>query len=352
MIMNDRSEEVFAFSKNNLDLIRLFAAVQVVLTHAFTHLKIDSTWQHWMGVLPGVPIFFFISGFLIYRSYVKSGSISIFFSNRFLRLYPALWVCVFVSVILVFIVGFHLPFGKSASHFWLWLVGQLTFFQFYNPEIFRNFGVGVLNGSLWTISVELQFYLLTPIIFFVVSKGRGFFLFFLSLFLVANMTKHNMPFEGILASLYKVSFFPWLGMFLLGAWLSTREDIIQHILRLRFFQIILLFIVVDFFCFKFGLTIGGNDINLISFVCLILFIVKVAYTKPFTSRLLLRNNDISYGVYIYHMPVVNVMIYFGFLGKFYFVLYVMIIVFILAALSWFLVEKPILSLKKRTIRLL
>lgn len=350
--MYDRTDKAFIFSNNNLDLIRLFAAVQVVITHAFAHLNVKTTWQHWMDLFPGVPIFFFISGLLICRSYARSDSLSSFFSNRFLRIYPALWVCLFLSILSLFVVGYLFETHVPILNFGVWVLAQSTFLQFFNPEFLRGFGTGVLNGSLWTITVELQFYLLTPLVFWVMSKRRVFFLIFTTLFLLANILKNVMPIQGVLLKLYLVTFVPWLGMFLLGAWLSIREDIIQLITRLRLIHIILLFVVVDLVCFKLGLVIGGNEINLISFLCLILLIIKVAYTKPFLSRLLLKNNDISYGVYIYHMPVVNVMIYFGLLGKFYFVLYVMIIVFILAALSWFLVEKPILSLKKRTIRLL
>ena len=93
------------------------------------------------------------------------------------------------------------------SQFFLWFVAQSTFFQFFNPDFLRGFGVGVLNGSLWTIALELQFYILTPILFWLVSKNRIFFGLLLVLFLILNMTRDIMPFNGILAKLYSVSFF-------------------------------------------------------------------------------------------------------------------------------------------------
>jgi peptidoglycan/LPS O-acetylase OafA/YrhL len=52
----------------------------------------------------------------------------------------------------------------SAGRFLACLAAQLTIGQFYNPAFLRGFGVGVLNGSLWTIPVELQFYLLLPLL--------------------------------------------------------------------------------------------------------------------------------------------------------------------------------------------
>ena len=52
---------------NNFDLIRLFAALQVLVGHVFVHLKVDgySTLLTIEGYFPGVLMFFTISGFLI-----------------------------------------------------------------------------------------------------------------------------------------------------------------------------------------------------------------------------------------------------------------------------------------------
>ena len=348
--MRSQVEQNFLFARNNLDLVRLFAAFQVVLIHALAHLKVDLPGQKLIGLLPGVPIFFFISAFLIYSSCAKSSSIILYFTNRFLRIYPALWVCLLLSVTLIASLN-YLPHGFLLdSQFFLWFVAQSTFFQFFNPDFLRGFGVGVLNGSLWTIALELQFYILTPILFWLVSKNRIFFGLLLVLFLILNMTRDIMPFNGVLAKLYGVSFFPWFGMFLLGAWISTEEKLIKKLLTIRLHYIILLFIVVDALAYTIGWEIQGNSINTLSFICLILLVIKLAYTKPNLSKSLLVNNDISYGVYIYHMPIVNFAIYMGGSGRMWSVLCVILITYFFAMTSWFLVEKPALSLKKKTIR--
>ncbi len=55
-------------------------------------------------------------------------------------------------------------FVRSTT-FWAWLAGQVSFLQFFNPEQFRGFGIGVANGALWTITVELQFYVFIPLLY-------------------------------------------------------------------------------------------------------------------------------------------------------------------------------------------
>ena len=78
--------------KNNFDLIRLCAALQVAVFHTAVYMDVGSVWVHYLGYFPGVPIFFFISGFLIYQSYnnIRANKLKTFFTNRVLRLYPAL----------------------------------------------------------------------------------------------------------------------------------------------------------------------------------------------------------------------------------------------------------------------
>lgn len=53
-----------------------------------------------------------------------------------------------------------------------WILAQLTLGQAYNPSSFRDIGVGVINGSLWTLTVEIIFYAIVPFIVYLESKPR------------------------------------------------------------------------------------------------------------------------------------------------------------------------------------
>jgi len=138
---------------NNFDLIRLFAALQVVYMHSMNHLKIEgaakSIYEMFMQYFPGVPIFFTVSGFLIFWAYDRNPDLKKYTVNRLLRLYPALYVCLAITIGLL--VTFSSISLLSNTSFYIWLVGQLSIFQFYTPEILRFWGVEplmVLFGPL------------------------------------------------------------------------------------------------------------------------------------------------------------------------------------------------------------
>ena len=64
---------------NNFDLIRLLAALQVVFTHSQHHFELqggilEKIGKHFLFYFPGVPIFFTVSGFLIFWSFERSSN--------------------------------------------------------------------------------------------------------------------------------------------------------------------------------------------------------------------------------------------------------------------------------------
>ena len=161
-------QQTFRF--NNFDLLRLIAAMQVVVLHSIGILQIQPTeltrgFLQFLHLFPGVPVFFFISGFLISKSYESNHKLSEYSQNRVLRLYPGLIACVSLSFILIYISGYMATVDAGMLDWGILYLAKTTFVQFYNPDFMRSYGDGVLNGSLWTITVELQFYFLVPIVY-------------------------------------------------------------------------------------------------------------------------------------------------------------------------------------------
>ena len=94
----------------------------------------------------------------------------------------------------------------------------------------------------------------------------------------------------------------------------------------------------------------GNRIGPIPFLFLAATTFSLAYTKVDLSKKILSHNDISYGVYIYHMPVINLFLFYGagvnsipVLGA------VLVITLVIGWLSWKLIEKPALAMKKHSL---
>jgi len=75
---------------NNFDLIRLLAAAQVAVVHAGEHLgALPPKVIMWLGLFRGVPIFFFVSGFLISQAVDRTTDYKQYAKNRILRVFPA-----------------------------------------------------------------------------------------------------------------------------------------------------------------------------------------------------------------------------------------------------------------------
>jgi peptidoglycan/LPS O-acetylase OafA/YrhL len=348
-----------SFKTNNFDLIRLAAALQVAIYHSCQHLKVfsDSTIITLLHHVPGVPVFFFVSGFLISRSYESNSVLREYALNRAFRIFPALWVCTILSVAAVMATGYLATQEYSRVQFGAWILGQMTFVQFWNPQFMRGFGFGVLNGSLWTITVELQFYVLVPILYRLLGRFGKLgmdraILVLIPCFAAFGVAFHRMHLgheDQFEFKLLYVTFLPWFWMFLVGVWAQRNFEFL-HSLLTRPGRIVVWFLVFVACSWASENLLGsrsGNAIDPLAFLPLAAFVFGCAYTLPKLAERLLRRNDISYGVYIYHLPLVNLAIWLGLGGAVLHVGYVLVGAVTLAILSWVLIERPCLRMKRR-----
>lgn len=346
-----------SFKINNFDLIRLLAALEVVCSHTLRYLKIvppDSIIIQLLNLFPGVPIFFFISGFLISKSWESSPNLKKYTINRVLRIYPALVICTILAMISVACTGYFSANQIGISKVLPWFLAQISIIQFYNPGFMRSYGTGVLNGSLWTIAVELQFYLLTPLLYwlFKLKPNKGILtkLIFITLFfMIFHIIRY--PFlqdfsTHIGYKLFGVSFLPWFYMFLVGVIFQKYFKPIHQLLKGRALPLLALYLPLALLSstyLNFGI---GSGLNPILYLLLASLIFAVAYTKPSLSKKIFNGNDISYGVYIYHIPIVNLFMFHNFYSSGIYLFSILALTIIFAYASWQLIEKPSLNLKK------
>lgn len=295
---------------------------------------------------PGVPAFFFVSGFLIYASY-RNAPGTRYFQNRFLRLYPGL---VFVTLgglaVLVMADGWSV-FHKHAAELFVWFVAQTTIGQAYNPVLFRNIGVGVINGSLWTITVEILFYVCVPIIAWLERRWRftvllltgvSFITYVLGPYLFARAIYGEKTIYNVLALTPLV----WGWMFGIGILAVKHFDIVQRCLKWSLLTAIPLFAMILLDGEGFLLGSSGNRLGLLYFTCYVSMIMWIAFNLPY-FRL---SFDLSYGIYIWHMPIINALLFL----KTDSVSLVCLLTFFFAMISWYLVERPMLRHKQISLK--
>jgi peptidoglycan/LPS O-acetylase OafA/YrhL len=337
------------FGLNNFDLLRILAATQVLIFHTLHILQIDApSWLLPLEHFPGVPIFFVISGYLVSASYEHSNSVIRYFRNRFLRIYPALWFCLILTVIVVAAFGVNFLHVSAVMWFFAQLAGLI-----YTPKFLASFGFGSYNGSLWTIPIELQFYCVLPLAYLLAprasSRNFAFFLLFAVFLMIALLLSQYMPNMGLEAEstnekLLRYSFVPHFFIFLAGVVLQRLSVYNSRLIYGKGFFWSAAYLS---FCYLAPVsTVSSIASRLILAIC----VVSLAYTLPRVADRLLRRNDISYGVYIYHGLILNVMVSLQLSGRMEYLLVVLAGAYAMGYLSWVLVERPFLRKKNRKLR--
>lgn len=136
-----------------LNFLRFLAALGILFVHKFAFLiEVGYIPNLFSFLTPltsygylGVNLFFLISGFVITLS-SEGRSVGQFISARFIRLFPVFWICVSITTLLtIFISSESIPLFQY--------VANLTMM----PQHYG--GYSFIDGSYWTLAVELRFYM-------------------------------------------------------------------------------------------------------------------------------------------------------------------------------------------------
>ncbi|MET4493498.1 acyltransferase [Bradyrhizobium sp. LA7.1] len=341
--------------KNNFDLLRLIAAADVVLQH-ISHIGVIL--PSWVSVsvvsmATGVPIFFIVSGFLVTGSFLKSdGSLTRYFRNRALRIYPGLWVnLLFILSMLVAFGVVHTPtlFASGSVEFWgtMLATGSIILADRAYPfPLYWNDAVKFWpGGALWTIVVELGFYIAIPLLLPAAIRSRRW----AAAISLGGVGIASYVFNSMLmpnSVWFYASPLPHLWILAIGAlarlfWLEIRPAF-----EGKFPIWFAAYLVVHFVSGDQSGPAYFHPGALATMLMLLLAgcVLSFAYTWP--GFINLRRHDISYGVYLHHMPILMLLVALDLRG----LLGVAILVpatAIAAALSWKFVERPALALKRQ-----
>ncbi len=152
--------------------IRAVAALLVVGTHAaYTTGKYTHGYWGLVGARMevGVPIFFVLSGFLLFRPWVKSAatggpspSLSRYARHRVRRIMPAY----VITVLFAYVLYHFRQAGPNPGHTWWGLVRNLTLTQIYcNGYLGKYLHQGLTQ--MWSLAVEAAFYVALPLLAYV-----------------------------------------------------------------------------------------------------------------------------------------------------------------------------------------
>jgi len=295
----------------------------------------------------GVDLFFVISGYIITKIILdkKNNSFSLinFYSRRIKRIIPLLVFVVILSLIVIFFIfDFFLikkniksayAISTASSNFYFWLTSTIYQFAEKNNLIFLHF---------WSLSLEMQFYIFFPLIFFIfknnlkIIKFILIFIFFISYFFVLkNYETHNLfNFYNSLSRAFEL-----VG----GSILYVYSKDLRQFIKKKFFFILYImgfFLIIAYMQLYQNEGYHPNPMALFFLIGIGLMLIfnedqKIYLIKNYLSKI----GKVSYSLYLWHFPLLvigaNTFAKFDDIKKIIFI----ILCFLLSILSYNIIEK-------------
>ena len=342
MLMN--SQPIKVSSPNSFDCLRYFFAFSLVLVHFCTLVDIPQFWFISGGTR--VKAFFIITGFLVIYS-CQHSDLRTYARKRAYRILPAYTSCILLCLVLgLFLTDLPLTQFLRSTDTWKYLASNLIFLNFIQPElpgVFQNNPAHAMDGSLWSMKVEVTFYLVLPFLTYLLSRFRKewvlLFCYLLSVLYDIGCQKLYEHTGNNLFFLLKHQFVGLMIYFLGGRIILLYFDLLNRYYKVLFPLSVLLYLLSN-----------GND-GLLYYLEPLTFgiiIITIAYHTP-RLHFLYGKSNISYGIYLYHFPVIQALIHFG-LDKYNVYLtfaLALLLTLLISTLSWVYIEKPFLDRVKR-----
>jgi peptidoglycan/LPS O-acetylase OafA/YrhL len=338
---------------NNFDVLRLGAAALVLVSHAFLVNGVDDpaiplTGDETLGDM-AVTAFFGISGFLVARSWCRDPRLGRFVIKRALRIVPALWAVVAVCAVVLgpLFTAWPLDHYFASGDTWRYVADNGVFrTALYLPGVFGGNPHDAVNGSLWTLPLELEAYLAVAVLgvfgaFRRAGVVAGAVVALLVLDLPFGPGGHALVTAGGSTSLAEDTV-NRLAAFFVAALIYMLRD--RELLTLRGLALVGVVWVA---------SIGTSFEYVVGAVAIPYAVILAAYRTPAGLGRLTARGDVSYGIYLWGWPVEQMVR--AVLGPGAGVVGTLVVAapptYLVALASWRLVEAPALRLKDRRARL-
>lgn len=325
---------------NNFDLLRFLFAGTVFLVHAHV-LSGHPDLQVFSAALSSevaVRGFFVVSGILVFMSFENSRSLRSYAEKRLRRIYPAYFVAVMLGAMLLVTLSTAAPADYFSVEWIKYVLANLLFLNFIHPTLPGVFPDNIfreINGALWTLKIEVMFYAVIPVIVFACRRfGR--------LWILAVIYAASVLYTFILTGLAETTGSPMyvvlarqlpgqLTYFVSGALIYYYLDVFEKHLLKFLVPAVLVIIAHRFY--------PVPALEPLALATVVAFFGFFLYAGNFG-----KHGDFSYGIYILHFPILQVMVHAGFFERSPYFALAAACVLVLGAsvLMWNFVEKRFL----------
>ncbi len=224
-----------------------------------------------------------------------------------------------------------------------YLLANFSFLNFIEPclpGVFSSNAMCAVNGALWTLKIEVAFYLFIPLLLYFVQKTKRKLVFFLVIYVLSVVYRNGLNYFADVSdnSLYAMlsrqlpGFFSY---FICGVALHYYYKVFMKHKNILFLMGIILFFADKIIHFEVFAPLG-----------LSLMVFAFAFSLKKLNNFA-KFGDISYGIYIFHFPLIQLAVHFGLFERynpFLVAFCILAAVIILGLLSWHLMEKKILNM--------
>jgi peptidoglycan/LPS O-acetylase OafA/YrhL len=304
----------------------------------------------------GVAVFFVVSGFCIHLSYSQPGKpdFTAFYIRRFFRIYPA-----FFLAVLVF--GLWFPYSRLDFDHWQNWVRLFSHLLLCNN--LSDLLVGI-SAAYWTIPVEAQLYLLFPVLLWLVRRYSfaralwivGVIQFSLQITTALAFGLYRLPPLWLTASPFYYWFSWSIGAAVCDAYLKGKPSPLRK--SSSWLWLIAALATSGFAAHEFSFAFFA--LATASLIARRLSTEATQESPSFFGRFLRITGTYSYSIYLIHQPIIVAVIAtykHAFAGLennrwtiFFAALSSWLIIFPVAAVLYYLVEKPSISLGKHLLK--
>ncbi|MDE6341462.1 MAG: acyltransferase, partial [Muribaculaceae bacterium] len=296
---------------NNMGIVRYVLSICVIIAHTsiLTGKELPFNSLH----IAAVGCFFSLSGFLLFASFQRRPTWRHYVERRVRRIMPPyILIVILCALVFVSISTFGWAEYFSDSGFWGYLAANLSFLNFLHPDlpgVFQGpeFYNSAVNGSLWTMKGEWICYLSIPFIFVAIAgKRRRAVIMLVSLIAICLLMRFSLMrmYDSSGTELYKIlgkQFASIFSFFFCGALVNVCYDKFLRFNRIILMMSLAIVLTADFnplyeSIFRpFGLT------------GLVLWFSQIGKWGTFLKN----HDDLSYDMYLFHYPLIQLSIYLG-----------------------------------------